>query len=81
MTVALDATCPQCGEDLHTCTNCVYFDTSAPKECRQPIPESIAGKAKRNDCQLFSPKTTQEFDADKPSPGDARAAFDSLFDL
>jgi 6-phosphogluconolactonase/glucosamine-6-phosphate isomerase/deaminase len=79
--VAFDATCPGCGEDVHTCTNCSQFDTSARFECRQEIAEPILKKAKRNDCELFSPKTTQEFDTDKPSPDDARAAFDSLFDL
>ena len=35
----------------------------------------------RNECALFTPKLVQEFgkDSDKPSPGDARSAFDALF--
>ena len=79
--VALDATCAGCGDDLHTCTNCVYLDSSAPKECRQPIEERVAKKSKRNECQLFEPKTTQEFAKESPPPDDARAAFDALFKL
>jgi len=79
--MAFDAICGGCGDDVHTCTNCSSLDTSARFECRQEIPEPIMKKAKRNECDLFSPKTTQVFDSDKPSPGDARAAFDSLFDL
>ena len=79
--MAFDAVCDSCGEDVHTCTNCSHFDTSARFECRQEIPEPVGTKAKRNECELFSPKTTQVFDTDKPSPDDARAAFDSLFDL
>lgn len=79
--VALDAVCSKCGQDLHTCTNCLHFDTSARYECRQPIPEPVTKKAKRNECELFAPKTTQEFDNDQRSPDDARAAFDSLFDI
>lgn len=79
--MAYDATCSGCGSDLHTCTNCSQFDSSAPNECRKPIPAPVMKKAKRNDCDLFEPKVTQEFDTDKPSPDDARAAFDSLFDI
>ena len=79
--MAFDATCEGCGEDVHTCTNCSSFDTSAPFECRQEISAPIRAKAKQNECDLFSPKTTQVFDTDKPSPDDAKAAFDSLFDF
>ena len=79
--IAVDATCPDCGEDVHSCTNCSHFDTSARFECRQELSEPIPKKAKRNQCELFSPKTTVEFDTDQPSPSDARAAFDSLFDI
>src|SRR5687768_5693087 len=33
-TVEFDATCPKCGSDLHTCTNCKNFDSSVRWECR-----------------------------------------------
>ena len=81
--VALNAICRECGSDLHTCTNCRWFDSSAPKECRQPIEERIASKAKRNECELFAAKTVQEFASDSsgPAPSDAKAAFDDLFDF
>ncbi len=81
--VALDATCASCGSDLHSCTNCTYFDSSAPNECRQPIEERIAIKSKRNTCDLFAPKTVQEFESDSSgvAPSDAKAAFDDLFDF
>ncbi len=75
-----DAACSKCGNDLHTCSNCVNFDTSRPNECRKPILARIASKTKRNACELFSPNTIQEFAADKPSASsDPRAAFDALF--
>jgi hypothetical protein len=81
--VPIDATCNRCGADLHTCSNCINFDTSVHWECRrfQEIPARVAKKRDRNDCPLFTPKATQEFakDSDKPSPGDARSAFDALF--
>jgi hypothetical protein len=79
----VDATCRRCGADLHTCSNCVNFDTSVHWECRlhAEIPARVPKKRDRNECPLFTPKLTQEFrkDSDKPSPGDARSAFDALF--
>jgi DNA-directed RNA polymerase subunit RPC12/RpoP len=87
--VALDAVCADCGSDLRTCTNCSYFDSSAPNECRQPITLRIAGKSSRNTCEIFASKTTQEFDSDRGGSGhgsegssdDPKSAFDALFDF
>ena len=75
------AACPACGADLHTCTNCRHFDTSAPFECRKPLTQRIAGKAKNNECELFEAKVTQEVGSDSGRPADPKAAFDSLFDF
>ncbi|MEO6195722.1 MAG: hypothetical protein ABIS20_22090, partial [Thermoanaerobaculia bacterium] len=73
----------RCGADLHTCSNCINFDTSVRWECRryEEIPARVPKKRDRNECPLFTPKLAQEFrkDSDKPSPGDARSAFDALF--
>lgn len=79
--VAIDASCPHCSADLHTCTHCRYFDPSARFECRQPIEAPIPKKAKRNECSLFTAKVAQETDAEKAAPGDPRAAFDALFKI
>ena len=77
------ATCAKCGTDLHTCSNCIHFDTSVRWECRkhEEIPARIVKKSTRNECLLFTPKTVQEFakESDKGNPGDARSAFDALF--
>jgi len=75
------AVCSACGADLHTCTNCRHFDSSAPRECRQPVTERVAGKAKGNACELFEAKVTKEFAAESGRPADPKAAFDALFDL
>ena len=76
-----DAACGQCGADLHTCTHCQHFDPSASKECRQSIAERVPSKAKRNACEHFAPKATQEFARESGRPEDARDAFDSLFKI
>ena len=41
--------------DLHTCSNCIYFDTSCSNECRKPVIERVVNKIKRNTCELFTP--------------------------
>lgn len=79
--LALDAVCAQCGNDLHTCTNCRHFDTAARFECRQPIPQRISSKAKRNTCDLFEPRLAQTFESGTDRPDDARSAFDALFKI
>lgn len=77
-----DARCPACGAALHSCTNCVSFDSGAPRECRQPVAERIARKSDVNRCELFAPRLAQEFEREeRRAPDDPRAAFDALFKI
>lgn len=86
--------CPKCQFELHSCKQCVHFDTGAQFECTQPIPERIPRKDAKNDCTFFEFRMTVEKDtspvtspnapaaAAAPSngrPGDARKAFEDLF--
>ena len=77
--VALDARCSRCGVDLHSCLQCVSFDTSARFECTQPITARVAPKDGRNDCSSFAPRTTVERQTGTQGPPSARQAFDDLF--
>ncbi len=83
LTVALawsaDGKCPRCGAELHACAQCLHFDTSAPFECRQPVPARISPKDARNACTLFEPRTTVERETKSAAPTSARKAFDDLF--
>jgi len=74
-----DGTCGRCGADLHTCAQCVSFDTGAPFECQQAIPVRISPKDARNVCTLFEPRTTVERETKSAAPTSARKAFDDLF--
>lgn len=78
-----DATCPRCGSALHSCAQCVHFDTSAPFECQQPIKARVSPKDARNTCESFEPRTTVERETKSSSSpgssGSARQAFDDLF--
>jgi hypothetical protein len=86
--------CPHCRFELHSCKQCMYFDTSARFECMKPVPERVAKKDARNDCTFYAFRTTVEKDTAPtgagssapqtaaPSsyrPNDARKAFDDLF--
>ena len=84
--------CSRCGVDLHSCVQCVSFDTSARWECsqNQRLPARVAPKDERNSCALFAPRTTIErqtstqppgpaASSTSPSSSSARKAFDDLF--
>lgn len=75
------SSCTKCDADLHTCTHCTYFDTSALNQCREPDAELVKSKAKGNACGSFKPRQTREFKKEAESPHDAKAAFDSLFNF
>jgi len=83
--VEADSRCSRCGVDLHSCIQCVSFDTSARFECTQQIPARVTPKDERNSCTLFSARTTVERQTGTPgassAPGQpsARQAFDDLF--
>src|SRR5277367_5909725 len=85
--------CPKCKAELHSCKQCVHFDTGKQFECTQPIPERIAKKDAKNNCTFFELRMTVEKDtspvnyaAATPTaapaagrPNDARKAFEDLF--
>src|SRR5258705_12474800 len=58
--VEADARCSKCGGGIHSCINCVSFDTSAVWECTQTLTARVAPKDERNLCTLFEPRTTVE---------------------
>jgi ribosomal protein S27E len=76
---SVDARCERCGADLHTCAQCVHFDTSAAFECQQPVPVRVSPKDARNECGLFEPRMTVERETRSAAPTGARKAFDDLF--
>jgi hypothetical protein len=78
--VAADARCSRCGVDLHSCIQCVSFDTSARWECAQPaLTARVAPKDERNACTWFEPRATIERQTGTTGPVSARQAFDDLF--
>jgi len=81
--------CSKCGVDLHSCIQCVSFDTSARWECSEnaKLPSRVAPKDERNMCAFFTPRTRVERQTGTPAgtksesapTTSARRAFDDLF--
>ncbi len=51
--VSRSDTCPQCGNDVRVCYNCMHYDESSYNECREPVAERIVNKDKSNFCDYF----------------------------
>ena len=84
MQIALDAQCPRCKADLHTCKQCTFFDSSVHFECTQPILDRVPRKNVRNQCNFFAAKKSVERETSSQTsapakPPTAREAFDALF--
>lgn len=85
LSVEVTSRCSRCGTDVHSCINCVSFDTSARWECTQAAALSarVSPKDAGNFCNLFAPRTTVERQTGTASTPDsassARRAFDDLF--
>jgi hypothetical protein len=76
--------CPRCGVGVHSCVNCVAFDTSARFECTQTaLTARVSPKDETNLCGHFAARTTVERQTSTATtPGtssSARQAFDDLF--
>ena len=79
LAVETDSRCSRCGVDLHSCIQCVSFDTSARFECMQPQTARVAPKDARNLCTWFAPRTTVERETGTQGPPSVRQAFYDLF--
>jgi hypothetical protein len=90
--VEIGACCSKCGVALHSCIQCMSFDTSARWECTQSAQLSarVAPKDEANDCALFAARTTIERQTSSPvnsggsdasggTSTSAKQAFDDLF--
>ncbi|MDR1989528.1 MAG: hypothetical protein LBQ09_04775 [Acidobacteriaceae bacterium] len=76
--------CNRCGTGIHSCINCVSFDTSARWECSQhALTARVAPKDDTNLCTFFEARTTVERQTGTTrapeTTSSARQAFDDLF--
>jgi len=62
--------CKTCGNDLHSCRNCLNFDPAARNECIKPVEARVTSKNKNNFCAFFEARVLIE----KQGSGAAPAA-------
>ena len=51
--VGIREECEKCGEDVHVCKNCQFYDPGAYNECREPAAEVVLEKERANRCDYF----------------------------
>ena len=71
-------TCSDCGEYLHCCFNCLFYDEAAHHHCREPQSEWVLEKNSANFCDYFQPGTRKP-ENKKAKSEDARKKLDDLF--
>lgn len=74
--------CPKCHFELHSCKQCVNFDTGQRFECVKPIPVRIPKKDAHNDCKFYEMRVTVEKEtssASLPPPPSSSGGGQKLF--
>jgi hypothetical protein len=76
--------CPGCAAPLHCCRICTHFDSSAQRQCRAEITETVSDKIKANSCTKFEPRlvldvTGRRTSGSSAGGNDPKSQFDSLF--
>ena len=66
--------CKVCGNDLHSCRNCLNFDPAARSECIKPVEMRITSKNKNNFCTFFEARVLIEKQGSGAAPAAAPAA-------
>lgn len=74
--VSFRAEC-DCGEDLHVCLNCKFYDQTSYNECREPTADSVKEKSRSNLCEFFEASVDGDSGTDKKDA--LKAAAEALF--
>jgi hypothetical protein len=70
--------CSHCRAQLHVCRMCVYFDTAAPQQCREPVAENVSDKQRANFCGYFQ-INPQAYASPSDQSADSHRQLDALF--
>ncbi len=71
--------CSHCGNDLHICKNCDFYDVTAYNECRESQADRVVDKEKANFCDYFTPGRGMACHARTNSVTDAKKKLEQLF--
>jgi predicted RNA-binding Zn-ribbon protein involved in translation (DUF1610 family) len=78
-TVGRRDSCPACGDDLHACVQCAFYDLSASDQCREPQAERVGDKQQANFCEFFRSSPAEVAEVRSSGAQDARARLEALF--
>ncbi len=71
--------CPDCGNYLHVCRMCGFFDPNVTKSCREDDAEEVKEKERANFCDYFKPRAGVYDAALGAAEQRARGQLDELF--
>ncbi len=72
--------CPRCGQDLHCCRGCRFYDPGVSNQCSEPQADWVADKERANFCDFFSfADDAAPRGAASPGSGRARDLWKKLF--
>ena len=74
--LSLKEECEKCGEDLHCCRNCRFYDSGAYNECRESSADVVREKERANFCDYFQ-AGSGAFKEDKSA--ELKSAAEALF--
>ncbi len=72
------AECPHCRAQLHVCRMCMFFDRSAPQQCREPVADAVNDKQRANFCGYYQ-INPNAFTAPSDQVAVSRSQLDALF--
>jgi hypothetical protein len=70
--------CPHCRAQLHVCRMCIFSDTAAPQQCREPVAENVSDKQRANFFGYFQ-INPQAYAGPSDQAADAHRQLDVLF--
>ena len=73
-----EATCSKCGQYLHCCRNCRFYDEKAYQKCRESQAEWVRDKTSANFCHYFEPSEVAPQSVHSKS-NEAKKKLDQLF--
>lgn len=75
--IARKEACPYCYADIHSCKACIFYDTTAYNDCREPMAERITEKTKANFCDFY--KINLDENKNNNQKDDILSAAEALF--
>jgi len=66
-----------CGQELHACVTCRFYDRYAENECREPTADPVKDKTRRNLCEEWN--AASEDASSTSEAARAKAKLDALF--